>query len=72
MQNMPKLVTDWGSGGAHYALWPAQISAITIKDCRLLFDETRYVDRPRYEFRCRRCPPEPGDVVLTREGPLGE
>jgi type I restriction enzyme R subunit len=29
MRSMPKLVTEWGSGGAHYALWPAQISAIT-------------------------------------------
>ncbi|ART59246.1 type III restriction endonuclease subunit R [Acidovorax carolinensis] len=29
MRNMPKLVTEWGSGGAHYALWPAQIGAIT-------------------------------------------
>ena len=29
LQNMPPLVTEWGSGGAHYQLWPAQISAIT-------------------------------------------
>jgi type I restriction enzyme R subunit len=29
MRNMPKLVTKWGSGGAHYELWPAQIGAIT-------------------------------------------
>ncbi len=29
MQYLPPLVTEWGSGGAHYALWPAQISAIT-------------------------------------------
>jgi type I restriction enzyme R subunit len=29
MRAMPQLVTEWGSGGAHYALWPAQISAIT-------------------------------------------
>ena len=28
MRSMPQLVTQWGSGGAHYALWPAQISAI--------------------------------------------
>jgi type I restriction enzyme R subunit len=28
MQHMPQLVTEWGSGGAHYQLWPAQISAI--------------------------------------------
>ncbi len=29
MRCMPQLVTEWGSGGAHYALWPAQIGAIT-------------------------------------------
>ena len=29
MRQMPRLVTEWGSGGAHYSLWPAQISAIT-------------------------------------------
>ena len=29
MRSTPQLVTEWGSGGAHYALWPAQISAIT-------------------------------------------
>ena len=28
MRSMPQLVTEWGSGGAHYSLWPAQISAI--------------------------------------------
>lgn len=29
MRSMPQLVTQWGSGGASYQLWPAQISAIT-------------------------------------------
>ncbi|MFO1263780.1 MAG: type I restriction-modification enzyme R subunit C-terminal domain-containing protein [Rhodoferax sp.] len=29
MRSMPPLVTEWGAGGAHYQLWPAQISAIT-------------------------------------------
>ncbi|WP_291518316.1 type I restriction-modification enzyme R subunit C-terminal domain-containing protein [Acidovorax sp.] len=29
MRNMPKLVTEWDSGGAHFELWPAQIGAIT-------------------------------------------
>jgi type I restriction enzyme R subunit len=28
MRAMPKLVTGWGSGGAHYQPWPAQITAI--------------------------------------------
>ncbi|GAA4421881.1 type I restriction-modification enzyme R subunit C-terminal domain-containing protein [Acidovorax lacteus] len=29
MRAMPPLVTTWSSGGTHYQLWPAQISAIT-------------------------------------------
>ena len=28
MRTMPKLVTEWGTGGARYQLWPAQITAI--------------------------------------------
>lgn len=29
LQHMPPLISEWGSGGAHYQLWPAQIRAIT-------------------------------------------
>jgi type I restriction enzyme R subunit len=28
MRHMPKLVTEWGTGGASFKLWPAQITAI--------------------------------------------
>jgi type I restriction enzyme, R subunit len=28
LQHMPELVTEWGTGGASYKLWPAQITAI--------------------------------------------
>ena len=28
LQSMPKLVTEWGAGGASFKLWPAQITAI--------------------------------------------
>jgi type I restriction enzyme, R subunit len=28
MQSRPPLVTEWGQGGAHFKLWPAQITAI--------------------------------------------
>jgi len=28
MRNMPQLVTEWGTGGAAFQLWPAQIKAI--------------------------------------------
>ena len=29
LQHRPPLVTEWGQGGAHFKLWPAQIQAIT-------------------------------------------
>ena len=48
------------------------VRTTNIKDGRLLLDETRYVDEPTYEFWSRRCPPEPGDVLFTREAPMGE
>jgi type I restriction enzyme S subunit len=48
------------------------IRTTNIKDGRLLLEDTRYVDQPTYEFWSRRCPPEPGDVLFTREAPMGE
>lgn len=48
------------------------IRTTNIKDGQLLLEDTRYVDQPTYEFWSRRCPPEPGDVLFTREAPMGE
>ena len=48
------------------------VRTTNIKDGRLLLDDTRYVDQPTYDFWSRRCPPEPGDVLFTREAPMGE
>ncbi len=48
------------------------IRTTNIKDGQLLLEDTRYVDHPTYEFWSRRCPPEPGDVLFTREAPMGE
>ncbi len=43
-----------------------------IRDGKLSFDGIRYVDQPTYVFWSKRCPPEPGDVLFTREAPMGE
>ena len=43
-----------------------------IRDGRLLLDDIRNVDEPTYYFWSRRCPPMPGDVLFTREAPMGE
>ena len=48
------------------------VRTTNIKDGRLLLDDTRYVDQSTYEFWSRRCPPAPGDVLFTREAPMGE
>ena len=43
-----------------------------IRDGRLLLDGVRYVDQSTYDFWSRRCPPEPADILFTREAPMGE
>ena len=66
-------VVDCHNKTAPYTLAGIPLVRTTnIKDGRLLLDDTRYVDQPTYEFWSRRCPPEPGDVLFTREAPMGE
>jgi type I restriction enzyme S subunit len=48
------------------------IRTTNIRDGQLLLDGVRFVDEPTYEFWSRRCPPHPGDVLFTREAPMGE
>ena len=43
-----------------------------IRGGKLLLEDVRHVDQPTYAFWSRRCPPEPGDVLFTREAPMGE
>jgi type I restriction enzyme S subunit len=45
----------------------------SIRDMKLNFDDSiRYVSQETYEFWSRRCIPLPGDVLFTREAPMGE
>lgn len=43
-----------------------------IKEGKLVLDEARYTDEKGFEEWTRRGVPEPGDIVLTREAPVGE
>jgi type I restriction enzyme, S subunit len=43
-----------------------------IRNGSINFDNIKYVDQPTYEFWSRRCPPEPGDILFTREAPMAE
>jgi len=43
-----------------------------IRDGEVHLDELKYVTHETYEKWSRRCPPEPGDILFTREAPIGE
>jgi len=48
------------------------VRTTNIRDGQLLLEGIRFVDEPTYAFWSRRCPPKPGDVLFTREAPMGE
>lgn len=43
-----------------------------IRKGQLNFVNVKYVNKSTYEYWSRRCPPLPGDILLTREAPVGE
>lgn len=48
------------------------IRTTNVRDGYVNVSEVRHVDRDTYEQWTRRQVPQPGDVILTREAPLGE
>jgi len=42
-----------------------------IENGRINFDDVSYVDEEAYKEWTRRLTPEPGDIILTREAPVG-
>ncbi|CAA0081107.1 Type-1 restriction enzyme EcoKI specificity protein [Zhongshania aliphaticivorans] len=43
-----------------------------IRDGKISLDGARYISQKTYEYWSRRCPPEQGDIIFTREAPMGE
>lgn len=48
------------------------IRTTNVRNGEFSWQGLRFVDQETYEFWSRRCPPEPGDIVFTREAPMGE
>jgi type I restriction enzyme, S subunit len=68
-----RLLVDCHNKTAPYA--PQGIPIIrtsNIRGGRFRLDDLRYVTEVTYDFWSRRCPPEPGDIMFTREAPMGE
>lgn len=43
-----------------------------IRDGRVNLKEPKFVDEKTYERWSARCEPQPGDILITREAPMGE
>jgi len=48
------------------------VRTTNIKNGRLLTNQLKYVSKETYEYWSRRCPPRGGDILFTREAPMGE
>ncbi|WP_226426710.1 restriction endonuclease subunit S [Xanthomonas sp. MWU16-30325] len=48
------------------------IRTSNIRNREFRLDELKYVNEETCEFWSRRCPPEPRDIIFTREAPMGE
>lgn len=48
------------------------IRTTNVRDGRMNLNDQKYIDQKTYEIWSARCTPEPGDILITREAPMGE
>ncbi|MFM5039288.1 restriction endonuclease subunit S [Aeromonas veronii] len=48
------------------------IRTSNIRDGEFVWQDLKFINQETYEYWSRRCPPEPGDIIFTREAPMGE
>ncbi len=48
------------------------IRTSNIRDGKFIWQDLRFVDDKTYAFWSKRCIPEQGDIIFTREAPMGE
>jgi len=48
------------------------IRTSNIRDGKFIWEDLKFVDEETYAFWSKRCPPEQGDIIFTREAPMGE
>jgi type I restriction enzyme S subunit len=67
------LVVDCKNKTAPYASEGIRLIRTTnVRDGKLNFTDQKYVDHKTYKVWSARCRPESGDVLITREAPMGE
>jgi type I restriction enzyme S subunit len=48
------------------------IRTSNVRDGQFVWEKLRYVNQETYDFWSKRCPPLSGDIIFTREAPMGE
>ncbi|MFM5243153.1 restriction endonuclease subunit S [Aeromonas rivipollensis] len=48
------------------------IRTTNIRERQFIDRELKFVSKETYDYWSRRCPPEPRDIIFTREAPMGE
>jgi type I restriction enzyme, S subunit len=48
------------------------IRTTNIRDRQFIDKELKFISQDTYDYWSRRCPPEQGDIIFTREAPMGE
>lgn len=48
------------------------IRTTNIRERQFIDRDLKFVSKETYDYWSRRCPPEPGDIIFTREAPMGE
>ncbi|GAB9084451.1 restriction endonuclease subunit S [Bradyrhizobium diazoefficiens] len=67
------LVVDCKNKTAPYAASGIRLIRTTnVRDGRMNSNDQKFVDQKTYEIWSARCTPEPGDILITREAPMGE
>jgi type I restriction enzyme, S subunit len=67
------LVIDCHNKTAPYSPFGTPLVRTTnVRDGKLNLNGLKYVDESTYKRWSARCEPEPGDILITREAPMGE
>ncbi len=73
LQQCAMLVVDCKNKTAPYSPTGIRLVRTTnVKDGKLNASDQKYVNQETYEVWSARCKPETGDILITREAPMGE
>lgn len=68
-----QMLVDCHNKTAPYAVTGVPIIRTSnIRERKFRMVDVKYVSENTYDYWSRRCPPEPWDIIFTREAPMGE